>query len=958
MAPGAGEDNMNKLKSSVAVKSFVLSIILLLSFLSVSQVAAVTVSCNQTITANTVIDNDLNCSGGDALKVANNVVLDCAGHTIYYNSSGVETGILLVGGALGATVKNCNVVGIGTQGTGIYSRSGKNNMVENCNVTGGNIGMMLYSGSSNTIRDCNVSGMRTGFVIGASLNCSLINVTSSTSNVSTYGYGLDIYAASNNTLIVNSTFIANGESSNGIWIFQSSNNTIMNSTGIIRAKSGSGLYLDYATGNTVIDSAGISENPAAYSAVSIKIANSNTFINSKAIARAGGVSLKVQSPRNLTLINFTVINGSTDIYELLDSTIINSTATNGFSFSRSQNNRIINSIANNYGFALYSSSYNNTFTNISADGAYMGVYMSASQNNQIINSTLNARSMGILLTSSSNNNQIINSTLSVSDSSGVGIYLSNSSNNILRNLTISATGWEGKGISLISSSNNNQIANSAISARLEGIGLYSSSDNNTITDTIASASRTGSGGFYIGRSSNNTIRNVSMSGNSIGLYLSGSTTNLMNNMVVNSTITAAESTGYGAYLSGSSNQIINSIIRSSSGTGVQFNGDNNTISNSNVSGNIYGLYFWGSSNHNIIKSNITGSSYSVYARDGSKNIIFIDSAISTAYFTGSASSLYAKWLIDISVQAIGGTSDNALVTIYDKFSTQVYSGYTDAEGRIPTQMLTEYVWNSSGKTYQTPHTIVAYKAPVTASMNVTVNTSKTVTAVLLFDAAPPVTTASVSGTAGQNGWYTSDVAVALAAIDDSSGVNATKYSFNGVSWSTYSSPLVVSTEGSSTVYYYSIDNAGNTEGIKSLNVKVDKTAPSAPVLNDPGEWDIDGNVAISWSASTDATSGMDKYKVYRCNVVTLGQTCTEAYLADAQGISYSDTGLFDANQYYYKVSAVDMAGLEGQMSNGVDIKIDKTPPLPPELGISNAIGAYVNQLTVNLGWIITTYSKA
>ena len=108
--------------------------------------------------------------------------------------------------------------------------------------------------------------------------------------------------------------------------------------------------------------------------------------------------------------------------------------------------------------------------------------------------------------------------------------------------------------------------------------------------------------------------------------------------------------------------------------------------------------------------------------------------------------------------------------------------------------------------------------------------------VVLPDFTPPHTIAVATGTLGLNNWYTSSVVVRFSATDTGSGVKNTFYSLNGgASWNTYatSTPLIVSNEGSTTIQYYSVDNAGNRESTSSLTLKIDKTAPEARMVFDP-----------------------------------------------------------------------------------------------------------------------------
>ncbi|MEA2054831.1 MAG: hypothetical protein U9O96_07005 [Candidatus Thermoplasmatota archaeon] len=66
--------------------------------------------------------------------------------------------------------------------------------------------------------------------------------------------------------------------------------------------------------------------------------------------------------------------------------------------------------------------------------------------------------------------------------------------------------------------------------------------------------------------------------------------------------------------------------------------------------------------------------------------------------------------------------------------------------------------------------------------------------------------------------------------------------------------------------YYSQDNAGNTETTHSVEIKIDKTAPS-PVSNlhspthVPGEYSNVNTIEVEWTASADAISHLDGYAI-------------------------------------------------------------------------------------------------
>lgn len=97
------------------------------------------------------------------------------------------------------------------------------------------------------------------------------------------------------------------------------------------------------------------------------------------------------------------------------------------------------------------------------------------------------------------------------------------------------------------------------------------------------------------------------------------------------------------------------------------------------------------------------------------------------------------------------------------------------------------------------------------------------------DRTPPVTTADLAPAApnGQNGWYTEPVTVTLSAQDDQSGVELTELSLDGgASWQPYTDPIVLADDRITKLLYRSKDRAGNVEAEKSVEVKLDRTAPT------------------------------------------------------------------------------------------------------------------------------------
>jgi hypothetical protein len=98
--------------------------------------------------------------------------------------------------------------------------------------------------------------------------------------------------------------------------------------------------------------------------------------------------------------------------------------------------------------------------------------------------------------------------------------------------------------------------------------------------------------------------------------------------------------------------------------------------------------------------------------------------------------------------------------------------------------------------------------------------------VIWYDRVAPETIYGLNSVEAVNGWYSSDVQITLVGRDRESGVAKTEYRISGGEWTQYADPFVISKEGKHTIEYRSVDIADNEEEVKSIEVKIDKTAPT------------------------------------------------------------------------------------------------------------------------------------
>ena len=164
---------------------------------------------------------------------------------------------------------------------------------------------------------------------------------------------------------------------------------------------------------------------------------------------------------------------------------------------------------------------------------------------------------------------------------------------------------------------------------------------------------------------------------------------------------------------------------------------------------------------------------------------------------------------------------------------------------------------------------------------------------IVTDATPPVVTPTVTGTLGNNGWYTSDVTVSFTVEDNESAITS----------QTGCATTTLTSDDASVTYTCSATSTGGT-GSASVIVKRDATAPSVTgtatgTLGDNG-WYV-SNVAVSFSVS-DGMSG----------IATQSPDCSGSTVTgDTPGASFT-------------CGVTDNAG--NGASAGVSLKRDATSP--------------------------------
>ncbi|ARU60326.1 hypothetical protein CBW65_04055 [Tumebacillus avium] len=303
-----------------------------------------------------------------------------------------------------------------------------------------------------------------------------------------------------------------------------------------------------------------------------------------------------------------------------------------------------------------------------------------------------------------------------------------------------------------------------------------------------------------------------------------------------------------------------------------------------------------------------GTSFTV-AQEGINTITF--------YTVDAAGNKEQAQTIEVKIDKTAPTTTSDAPTAWSKDDVKITLSATDATSGVAT---TYYSVNGSDYTEGTTFTVAQEGVNTITFYTVDAagNKEQAQTVEVKIDKTAPTTTSDAPTT-----WSQADVKITLSATDATSGVATTYYSVNGSDY-TEGTSFTVAQEGINTITFYTVDAAGNQEQAKTVEVKIDKTAPTT-TSDAPTAWSKD-DVKITLTA-TDATSGVAK-TFYSIN----GSSYVEgtAFTVTKEGVN--------------KVSfyTVDGAGNQEQAQT-VDVKIDKTAPLLTiNLNLEYALGTLLN----------------
>ena len=173
-----------------------------------------------------------------------------------------------------------------------------------------------------------------------------------------------------------------------------------------------------------------------------------------------------------------------------------------------------------------------------------------------------------------------------------------------------------------------------------------------------------------------------------------------------------------------------------------------------------------------------------------------------------------------------------------------------------------------------------------------------------IDTTPPLTSAAPAG-----GAYSSAQLVTLTASEAAT----IRYTLNGATPTTgspvYSSPIPIS--ATTTLQFFAVDAAGNTETVKSVTYVIDTTAPDTTITAQP-------------SSPTNATSANFSFTASEAGATFQCRLDGAAFAACTSPQSYSGLG---AGGHSFSVKASDAVGNTDPTPAVANWTIDTTPPL-------------------------------
>jgi hypothetical protein len=235
------------------------------------------------------------------------------------------------------------------------------------------------------------------------------------------------------------------------------------------------------------------------------------------------------------------------------------------------------------------------------------------------------------------------------------------------------------------------------------------------------------------------------------------------------------------------------------------------------------------------------------------------------------------------------------------------------------------VGTTAGLTFNdTPPADGLYDYAIRAAVTTLTTDSNALTA--RSDATAPSVTVTCDAAACKGaGWYTGSVSALATATDLGSGVSTTEITLDGsttaISGSSVSLP--VTGDGVHALSARATDVAGNVATPTIVSIRIDGTAPSAASGLAAATGASAGQVALTWTAGSDATSGVAGYTIRYVQSATCPAASPSAYPSTTSvgAVTAATVGeLVSGKKYCFYLVTLDAAGNQSGPSNVANAK--------------------------------------
>ncbi|MEP7003665.1 MAG: hypothetical protein ABI888_03920 [Chloroflexota bacterium] len=185
----------------------------------------------------------------------------------------------------------------------------------------------------------------------------------------------------------------------------------------------------------------------------------------------------------------------------------------------------------------------------------------------------------------------------------------------------------------------------------------------------------------------------------------------------------------------------------------------------------------------------------------------------------------------------------------------------------------------------------------------------------LSDRTAPTMSATCNG-GSCAGWFNANVTFVVSGSDGTGvGMGTATTNVDGAGAATSAAPRTVTVSGESathSVVYSGADAVGNASGNTSQTVKIDLTAPTAATGPSSVTGTVSGTVNLTWTAGTDALSGVGGYTIHRSGIVASCPAANTTNYPNATVVgavtSGTVSGMASGSKYCFYLTTTDNAG--------------------------------------------------